>query len=211
MKTSNFCKAVSAMLLLFVLCGNSAHAQNVPVQKQDSIKPKFTCGIGVSGSISNDGFGLNMSPCFSIRHKLSTLSVGPNMQMLKGNFSGINFSYEYTFDTIERCKNMQMFLQSNITYDMGAYLNSKGVADERAFSENYSGVNVAGIENWKFKIIEYSAGFGIRKEFNNFELSASVGIGGFHTYYNPALWRGSLHREMTITIVQFQTGIRYMF
>ncbi len=214
MKTSNFCKAVSAMLLIFVLCGSSAHAQqaqNETVQEQDSLSRKLICGVGISGSISGAGFGFNLSPCFSISYKLSTLSFGPNMQLFKGNFSGIQCSYEYKLDTIRCCENMQVFLHSSIAYHMSAYLNSKAVGRERAFSENYSDMDVSGIENWKFKTFEYSAGAGIRKKFNHFGISASVGIGGFHTHRNPLLWTGWLQRERTIVIIQFQAGIIYDF
>lgn len=211
MKTSKFSKAAGAMLLLLMLCGYSAYAQNEKSPKQDSVCHKIVCGIGISESISNNGFGLNTSPYVMIRYKSNSLSVGPTSQTVRNNISGIRCSYEYLFDTVPYLRNVDAFLHATIVYDMAAYLNNKAVRSEYQFAENYTGENVNGIENWKFKTLEYYAGFGFRKAISTFEISASVGVGGYHTTHNPALWDGWLHRERTNTIVQLQTSVVYKF
>jgi hypothetical protein len=161
----------------------------------------------IARDISGSGLGGNVCPSISLNFNKSTISLGPNFQRRKMNFSGIQANYRYSVATNYNEK-LELYFSGNFTVQTSAYM-SKGNVEIEKSCHSEGVINYAEL---RYKVIEGYAGIGLKvNPTKNLSAGFSAGLGVFDTLnknYDREMYRqksGFVLQTRFVLIYSFKT------
>jgi hypothetical protein len=190
----SYIKTMVISLMLFV-CSLDCSAQDPFLSFQ------------IARDISGSGLGGNVCPSISLTFNKNTISVGPNFQRKKMNFSGIQANYRYSVATNYNEK-LELYFSGNFTVQTSAYMSHENVEIEKSCHSDGT-INYAEL---RYKVIEGYAGIGLKvNPTKNLSTGFSAGLGVFNTLnknYDREMYRqksGFVLQTRFVLIYSFKT------
>lgn len=157
----------------------------------------------LSSNVSGNGLGGNVCPSVALTYFKTTISVGPNFQTRKMNFSGAHVDYKYAVAT-NNSGRVELYFLGNVSYNASAHLSHTEI-DVESYNHPEGSVDYAKL---KLNVIEGYTGFGVRVNTGK-NLSTTVGtaLGMYHTLDKN--YGTDMYRQRSGLVFQLQLGLAY--
>jgi hypothetical protein len=159
------------LLALCILCptGNT-FSQTIYEEYLSQSKASQT-GINLSGITTGSGLGLSLNPSFFYRYKKNAVAIGPNIQRVQMNLSGLQGYFQHDF--VSNFRQMIWYYHLNLLYHMQANLGPIS-------NDQYRNIYGSG-SDFKYRALEHYMGLGFKKCLSDYIfLDTGVGIGAYY-------------------------------
>ena len=159
--------------------------------------------VQIGSDLSGDGLGCNVSPSIAFTRNHQTLSIGPNFQRDRMNFSGTKISYRYSVAKNENEK-LELFFTGHLNFLTNAYM-SKSLVE----IEEYSNPEVKSeVGEMQFKVLEFYTGIGLKiNPIKHLNVALNVGIGPYSTLNKD--YNKNMYREKNALVMQMGLNLIY--
>lgn len=161
--------------------------------------------LQITRDISGSGLGGNVCPNMALNFKKHTLSIGPNFQRRKMNFSGMQYDYRYSAAKGSNGK-LELFFSGTVIKQSSAFLSKGSVEIETTSDAEVTRT----CENMKLNVFECYAGIGLKINLTHrFNLACSSGIGMYHTCNRD--YDENMYRQKSGAVMQMRLLLIYNF
>ncbi|MGZ4033913.1 MAG: hypothetical protein ACXVPU_13730 [Bacteroidia bacterium] len=190
MKTTTTIKMILTTILL--VAGFMTKAQSTYMSFQ------------VSGSISGNGLGTNISPGLALTFKRNTINVGPSFQKQGMNFSGMQAGYRFSVAKNANGK-LELFFSGNALMHTSAYMSKSYVSIEESSDPEAKEDHCAEL---KLKVVESYVGIGVKiNPTKAFSASFSMGMGMYDTLNKG--YDTEMYRPKSAVVMQMKASLIY--
>ncbi|HEY0031047.1 MAG TPA: hypothetical protein VGC65_09835 [Bacteroidia bacterium] len=159
----------------------------------------------VARDVTGSGLGGNVCPSLSLTFNKNTISVGPNFQRRKLNFSGFQANYRYAMASTYN-KKFDLYFSGNITLHQAAYMSRTNIEIEKSCNEE----GARNYEELQFQVIEGYAGLGLKyNPTKNLSAGFGAGLGMFDTLNDD--YNKEMYREKSSVALQLRFILAYSF
>lgn len=161
--------------------------------------------LQITRDVSGSGLGGNVCPNMALNFKKHTLSIGPNFQRRKMNFSGMQFSYRYSAAKGSNGK-LELFFSGTVIKHSSAFMSKGNIEIEKTSDAEVTRT----CENMKLNVIECYAGIGLKVNLTHrLNVAGSSGIGMYHTCNKD--YNENMYRQKSGAVMQLRLLLIYNF
>lgn len=157
----------------------------------------------LNSNVSGNGLGGNVCPSVALTYNKTTISVGPNFQTRRMNFSGAHLDYKYAV-AASNSGRVELYFLGNCSYNSSAHLSHTNI-DVESYNHPEGTVDYSQL---KINVIEGYTGFGLRVNTGkNFSTTFGTALGMYHTLDKN--YDTELCRQRSGLVLQLQLGLVY--